>query len=392
MAFLVVAGVLWPDDLSLFEQYERILFSPGLLITDFFSVGGIGASLINAGLMGLLALGIIYYTKTSISGPTFAIVFTVAGFAMFGKTPVNVWPIPLGVALSAWYRKERFRSFLLAALFGTALGPVVSQIAFGLELGYPVGVGAGIACGVVLPGLASHVLHNHQGFCLYNIGFTCGILGMFVTAMLSLFGYKHELTFAWHEESQRELALLFTVYFSSMLILGIRGAKYFRSVFKQVGSLVTDFVYREGIDATFFNMGLVGLLGMAYIWAVGGHFNGPTLGAVMTMVGFAAFGKHPVNVFPIMLGVLLAALLSSRSPAEPAVLLGALFGTTLAPIAGGFGIIAGILAGTIHLGVVLHVGSFHGGMNLYNNGFAGGLVATLFICTIRWLHLHRTSE
>ncbi|MGM0600697.1 MAG: DUF1576 domain-containing protein [Candidatus Rifleibacteriota bacterium] len=392
MALLIIIGLFWSDGSSFFEGYKRILFAPGLLVTDFFAIGGVSASLINAGIMGLLTLGIIYYTGTSLSGPTLAIIFTVAGFSMFGKTPVNVWPVPVGVALSAWLRRENFRSFLLAALFGTALGPVVSHISFGIGLGYLVGIVAGIACGMVLPGLASHVLHNHQGFCLYNIGFTCGIIGMFATAILKMFGYETELAIAWHQESQQELVIVFSLYFGSMLLLGFKGIKYVPGIFKQIGSLVTDFVYRDGMDATLFNMGLVGLLGMAYISFVGGSFNGPTLGAVMTMVGFAAFGKHPRNIWPLMAGVFLAAIISSRSPAEPAVLLGALFGTALAPIAGGFGIIAGLLAGFVHLAVVLHVGTFHGGMNLYNNGFAGGLVATLFLCTIRWLHLHRKSE
>lgn len=392
MLSLVLIGFFWPQEENFWQSYKRIVFSPGILVSDYFEVGSVGAAIFNAGITGLLAVALIFFTKTLVSGPTIAAVFTIAGFAMFGKNPVNVWPVVLGVAFSAWLRRENFRSFILAALFGTALGPVVSHIAFGLKLGYVPGVLAGILVGIIIPGLASHLLHNHQGFCLYNMGFTCGIVGMLATSILKMFGHESRAFMSWHEGSQNELALVFSLYLFSMMLIGIKGIRYQRSLMQRPGTMITDFVYLEGIDVTFFNMGLVGLIGMGYIAMIGGQFNGPTLGGVFTMVGFAAFGKHPGNIWPIMLGVTAAAWLSMRSPADPIVLLGVLFGTTLAPLAGGFGIVTGFLAGFVHLAVVLHVGSFHAGMNLYNNGFAGGLVATMFICTIRWLHLHRRSE
>uniref|UniRef100_UPI000A82C2AA DUF1576 domain-containing protein n=1 Tax=Clostridium sp. NkU-1 TaxID=1095009 RepID=UPI000A82C2AA len=53
--------------------------------------------------------------------------------------------------------------------------------------------------------------------------------------------------------------------------------------------------------------------------------------------------------------------------------------TTLAPIAGEFGVIAGVIAGFLHSAAALNVGIVYGGMNLYNNGFAGGLIATFLV-------------
>ena len=61
--------------------------------------------------------------------------------------------------------------------------------------------------------------------------------------------------------------------------------------------------------------------------------------------------------------------------ADPPSQMAALFGATLAPIAGCFGAPAGVLAGFLHGSVVLRTGGFVGGVNLYNNGFSGGLVA-----------------
>jgi hypothetical protein len=56
-------------------------------------------------------------------------------------------------------------------------------------------------------------------------------------------------------------------------------------------------------------------------------------------------------------------------------LISALFGTTIAPIAGQYGPLVGIVAGILHLTVVTNIGVVHGGINLYNNGFSGGMVA-----------------
>ena len=75
----------------------------------------------------------------------------------------------------------------------------------------------------------------------------------------------------------------------------------------------------------------------------------------------------------------LASFLKIWEPDSLAVLLAALFGTSLAPVAGSFGWLAGILTGFIHLSVVMNVGYLHGGINLYNNGFSAGFVAAVLV-------------
>ncbi len=392
MAMLVLVGLIWPNPEGLIETYRQILLTPSVLITDYFVVGSVGTALINAGIVGLIAIALIHFNKTTMSGPTIAAVFTMAGFALFGKTPLNIWPIFVGVAISARIKKEKFRSLIVVALFGTALGPVVSQISFGLGLGYAIGILIGVIVGMLLPAMASHVLPNHQGFNLYNVGFTCGIIGVYVTAHLKMRGYTPELTLLWGEQAQLALAVFFTLYFATMILIGWSGREKAKKLWKLPGTLVTDFVSEQGFHATLYNMGLVGMMGMAYIALVGGSFNGPTLGGVFTIVGFGAFGKHIRNIWPLIVGVFLATYMSVWQASSPGPLLAALFGTTLAPIAGGFGWWIGIIAGGIHLVVVMHVGVFHAGLNLYNNGFAGGLVGTLFIAVSRWFRLDRSQS
>ena len=79
----------------------------------------------------------------------------------------------------------------------------------------------------------------------------------------------------------------------------------------------------------------------------------------------------------------LASQLKIWSITDPSSSLALLLSTTLAPIAGEFGVLAGILAGFLHSSVALNVGIVYGGMNLYNNGFAGGLVAIFLVPVIQ---------
>lgn len=98
---------------------------------------------------------------------------------------------------------------------------------------------------------------------------------------------------------------------------------------------------------------------------------------ILAVTGFAAFGKHPKNTIPVFLGVYLAGVLKIWEIDSTSFIIAGLFGTALAPLAGKFGPIAGIIAGFIHLSVSMNVTQVHGGLNLYNNGFSCGLVATV---------------
>jgi hypothetical protein len=100
---------------------------------------------------------------------------------------------------------------------------------------------------------------------------------------------------------------------------------------------------------------------------------------MLTVVGFSAYGKHLKNSIPIFAGVFLASLIQVWETDTTAVILAGLFGTTLAPIAGHYGPLAGIAAGFFHLSIVMNVIALHGGINLYNNGFSGGFVAAFLV-------------
>ena len=367
---------------------------PARLISDFIELRGIGAAFMNAALVALLALVIILATGVSLSGVTFATVFTVLGFGLFGKTPLNVLPIFLGVFLSSKIAKRSFKEYLVIALFGTALGPFVSFVAFeiGLSLTYSLlfAFGAGTIVGLLLPALAVSMLNMHQGYNLYNIGMTCGFLGIFLASLFKIRGIEYAKLSAWYSESHPLLMFILPALSVILIIAGLAidkklTLKNWIIILKVPGQLPSDFFSISSLGSGFFNAGLMGLLGSGFVYFTGSHFNGPVLGGVLTIMGFGAFGTHPKNSIPVMTGVILCAFCFGQQLNSPGVILAIIFSTTLGPISGQFGFPVGLIAGFIHMVMVSQTGTWHGAMNLYNNGFAGGLTATFLVAILHWL-------
>ncbi len=380
------AFLLSPAD-EIFRGSLTILTSPANLITDYFALASPGAALLNAGLMTYLAILIIRLSRVRITGPLVAAVFTMAGFSLFGKNLLNSIPIMAGVYLYALVSRTSFDRYLLQALFGTALGPLFSEVAFHLGLVQPIGLllgfAAGLFAGFVLTPLSMHMLRFHQGFNLYNIGFTAGIVGMFFIAVLRNFGIEIGLVNQVSSADNLPYILLLGILFLGMLVAGLRISGWrlagYGSLLRQSGRLAADFVTISGFGLTLVNMAVLGFLSTGYVLLVGGHLSGPVIGGIFTVVGFGAFGKHPRNVLPILLGVFLMGLVNHYEVDSTVMLLAALFGTTLAPISGHYGPLVGILAGMLHTAMVMNIGDLHAGMNLYNNGFSGGFIAAAMV-------------
>lgn len=377
-----------------------IIISPDILINDYVSIGGMGPAFLNSSMCVLVAIVLIRQAKTTVSGPVIAAIFTIAGFSLFGKNMVNIWPGLLGAWLYAHASRRPFGENILVALFGTALAPLASEVAFGLGIPAPlnmaVAFGAGALAGFLLAPVARHVLDFHQGYNLYNIGFAAGFIGTVIMSMLRAFGVPLSEGFHWAAcgpmQSLPYLAALFIAMIVAGIVMEPRWLEAYRRLLESPGRLVSDFVRYYGLGATLVNMGIMGLLASVIVLLMGGSWNGPVIGGILTITGFAAFGKHPRNALPPMAGAAAMALLSRYGLAAPASQLAVLFASTLAPLAGEFGPAAGLVAGAMHLVLVQVVGGLHGGLNLYNNGFAGGLTAGLLLPVLEWLRQWRRHE
>ncbi|MFO8070179.1 MAG: DUF1576 domain-containing protein [Alkalibacterium sp.] len=377
-----------------------ILTSPANLTTDYFALSNIGATLFNSGLMTAQAIALIRMTRAKVNGPIIAAVFTVAAFSFFGKNLYNSMPIILGAFAYARVTKIHPEKSLLGALFGTALGPLVSEITFniGLQLneGIIYGYIAGFIVGFIIPPLSKHFVSFTKGFSLYNIGFTSGVIGTVFTSVLRSMGKEIEPVSILSSGNNQSLTIVFLILFSLMLVGGLYlnsgTLDGYSDLIKHSGQLSTDFLRTNGFSVTLINMALLGYVSVSYILFHGGEINGPTIGGILTVVGFGAFGKHLRNVLPILIGVSLMGFLNGYDMSTTDIIIAGLFGTTIAPIAGRYGTRAGILAGALHLAVVTNTGYLHGGINLYNNGFSGGFVAALMIPLLEAIHYHQNKR
>ncbi|MFN5514791.1 MAG: DUF1576 domain-containing protein [Cyanobacteriota bacterium] len=386
----IIFGFFLSSPSEIFKGLLRIITTRDALITDYMGVGGVGAALVNAGLLTCFACALYRLNRASISGASIASLFLVLGFGLFGKNLLNVWPIIAGVFLYAKFRKEPFSAHINVACFGGALAPIFSEILYSTYLPFkvsiPLALFTALLLGFILSPVASQLFKTHDGFNLYNIGFTAGVTGSLVVALYKSYGFVPDPVMIWTSDNRGILTVFLATLFLSMPIVGLvldpRALRQLSVLVKLSGQAPTDFVAVVGLGATLVNMGLCGLLGLTYLLVIQAALNGPTIGAILTMVGFAAFGKHPLNIAPIMAGVFLGSLAKPWHFDEPAIVLATLFGTTLAPIAGRFGALWGIVAGFLHSSLALTVGFNHGGLNLYNNGFAAGIVAAVMVPVI----------
>lgn len=197
----IIFGLTQDTPKEIILGLQSILSNPDTLVSDYIGVGGIGASFVNSGLLTLMFLFMLYKMKHRAHGVTIAGILTISGFALFGKNLLNVWFVVFGVYLYSRYQKDNFSKYLVVALFGTALAPVATEIIFSSLLPYhlsiPLGILSGILMGFILPALATSMLNFHQGFNLYNIGFTSGLVGTVYVSILRSYGFVPEPRFIW---------------------------------------------------------------------------------------------------------------------------------------------------------------------------------------------------
>lgn len=394
-AGLVLLGFLIDPADEVLTGLKNICISDAMLITDYMATAGLGAALVNAGLVSLMGLAILYFSRDPANGFTIVTMALMAGFSLFGKNPLNIIPIILGTWLYAKLKQEHFSKYSSVSLLATALAPVVSYLAFHKEKPLPLlAVAMGLLIGFVMPPLAAYTFRVQNGMNLYNAGFACGVLGLVLVPVLTALGHGPKPVLHWATQYNLPLAVGLLVFCIGLIAVGLardaRGAwQSYRRLLRTSGRLPSDYLRAFGTSAVCINMGVNGLLAAGYILAVGGDLNGPTLGGILTVMGFSAYGKHARNIAPVILGVLLGNLVNQIPLDNPSMQMAGLFGTTLAPISGVFGWPFGILAGLLHSSVVVYSGSALEGMNLYNNGFSGGLIAIVLYPILMALVYHR---
>ena len=385
LLFLISFMLNTPAEIA--EGMITIIMSRDALITDYFELASYGAAFFNAALVMGSAIFMMYRLKMHFTGLTMAVLFINVGFALFGKNPVNVLPIIVGTWLYAKAHRTSMNRYIYTALFGSCLSPLVTEMGyllpFSATLNFLLAILIGVFVGFILPPLAMHTASMHMGYNLLNMGFAAGLLAFVIVCILQSLGLSCNSVFIWKAGRPGYLILGLYGYFLLTFFFGFllngKSVKGLIKLWRHPGRAVADFVMMDGEGVTLMNMGMVGVISTTYILLIKGDLSGPVIGAILTAFGFAAFGVHVKNFPPVLFGVFLSTFLNDYTPVTPGIQLAAVFASGLAPIAGQFGVIAGILAGMLHAAVVMCSSSLYGGLNLYNNGFSTGLVAIVMV-------------
>jgi hypothetical protein len=401
----LVAAVCMPDRSTMFSGLWKILSSTAKISTNYFSVGGYAGTFLNMGLVGLVSLLLFVVLKgTPNNVSTLAFLLTV-GFGSWGINVLNIWPTILGVVIYGLVKKEKMSSLVNAMLFSTGIAPIISE----LLLRYPsteyigfnwIGLGLALVVGFVigffLPAGLAHSPKVHKGFDLYSAALPIGMTAFLLNATLfNTLGLKVDAlstSGSMEVASQMTVNIFCGIVFGLCIVfaflLGCKPKDYWRLLSDP--ELVTNFSGTYGNATFLMNMGVFGLFILGYYNLIGAPFNGITFGIIFCMVSTCNSGSHPGNVWPIMLGYVVASTVAgwiaplvggnfTLAINAQAICVGLCYANGLSPIADKYGWRYGFIAAVLHYLLVTSVPKLHGGFCLYNGGFTAALICLIFV-------------
>ena len=421
-------AMLHTGETDLIKDYINILVSPCPLITDYFVIGSLPATLLNAGLCGLLCTALLYifdkgaYTATNLAG-----FFLVIAHCFYGLTLVNMILPMMGIFFYCQVTKQSISEELDIAMFSTSFGPFISELLFrypfSKQLVFMIGKQAvsitgllsailiAILLGFAIPAMLPGAKLLHKGFNLYNGGLACGLLGMFLFAfMYKTMGLPEPQSIKGSKTVDYRL-FSNTFFIIVFLICLIKGWLMNGKTFKGYGQIIdesghnVDFLSKYDPALTWLNMGIYGLFIVACFDVIvvifdGVSWTGPTFGVTIAAITFAAAGQHPRNVFPIFIGYAVLYFLVNSicaiygrpmmwSLATQGYICALAFATGLCPFSGVHGIIGGILAGMISAILCPNTVTMHGGLMLYNGGLNAGITAIILTPILALYEKHK---
>ncbi len=200
IVFAVCLAAARMMDKNCFRQYKGLIKSTGYKC-DFTAQYGIPATLVNMGLYGIfiliyynvvqgmtLADGSLVFTGAKFTGATMGAIMCMYSFVAMGQTPRTVFPIMIGYAVASLLPFGLFaagvvpdqswtlttQGILIGLCFASGLAPITGRYGF-----IP-----GVIAGMMHALLVTSVPLLHGGFCLYNGGFTAGIVAFLLGPVL----------------------------------------------------------------------------------------------------------------------------------------------------------------------------------------------------------------
>lgn len=399
-AAFLVAAFLMPDRGTMLTGFWQILSQPCKVTTNYFSVGGFAATFLNMGLVALIMAALFHVTKTKVNNVSTLAFFLTLGFCSWGIHVINMWFTMLGVVVANLIKKEKFYANVNAMLFTTGVAPIISELlvryphaeTIGFNaLGIVLAVAAGIVVGIIVSAGLPHSPSVHKGLNLYSAALPVGMSMFFLNGMLykvlgvELPGATGDMAVASQSIVNSFCIILFALCVVAALAMG--AGKDYWNLLKNP-SQVSNVSGTLGNGVLLMNVGVYGLFILAYYNLIGASFNGVTFGLIFCMLCTCNSGSRPTNVWPIMLGYVVASAVTGwLSPLlggsftlavnAQAIVTGLCYANGLSPICDKYGWAYCFVASMIHYCLVTLVPGLHGGFCLYN----GGLTA-IFVCVI----------
>ena len=384
---MIIMSFFYDSPWEILFGLSKIISANDVFATDYTHIASVGSALFNSGLVVMINIYILRKMNLKLNGMIVSALFLLCGFSFVGKNIYNIWPFYIGGYIYSRVNKLEYKNTIVNSMYTTSLAPVISVVSYTFSANAIAAVILSYLCGIfigyIMPELASRMLTAHAGYNLYNTGFAAGFVAITANSLFNMFGMPVDPKNIVSPEFNMPILILFTVYFLLLIILGYshnnESFEGYGKLMSYSGKLITDYTRICGFSVTMVNMGIIGLIALAYIILMDGGFNGPTIAALLTLVGFSSCGNHPRNTISILVGVAVASKLVNINMSTTSIVISGLFGTTLAPIVGDFGFVCGLFLGPIHLALVSNIGSLHSGLNLYNNGLSGGIIAMLIV-------------
>ena len=399
----LIAAFCMPDRADMLTGLWRILSSPTLSSTNFFSLGGFSATFLNMGLVGLICTALYRLPGEKPNHAATLVTVLTTGFGSWGIHILNMWPTILGVCLHALVKKEKLGTHTNAMLFSTGLAPFISELMVrypnpevvgftpgGMALALVIGIFAGF----FLPAGLDNSPRIHKGFALYSAALPVGMTAFFLYAILykapgvAVPGSVSELHVAAPGIVNTFCIILFSSFVVISILMGTTWKQYWRLLLDP--DPVVNFSATYGNGPMLMNVGLYGLYILMYYNIIGAEFNGVTFGVIFCMLSTCNSGTHPGNIWPITLGYSIASQIFQRiAPMvggdyvqylhSQAIVVGLCYANGLSPISDKYGWFYGLVAAMAHFCMVTTVPQLHGGMCLYNGGFTAALVCLLIL-------------
>ena len=403
-AFLIGAFCM-PDRGEMFTGLVNILTQPSKLTASYFAIGGYAATFLNMALVGFICLLLfVAFKGNPNNASTLAFILTL-GFGSWGINILNIWPTVFGVMVYCLVKKEKFGANVNAMLFSTGIAPLITDLMIRYPHAEPVGfnlpgillaLAVGFVIGFFLPAGLAHSPKVHKGFDLYSAALPIGMTAFFLNA--TLFKTLGVALPAGAPAEQLQVAspvivntfcgILFGLCVVFAFVLGCKPKDYWKLLTDP--AQVSNFSSTYGNATFLMNVGVFGLFILGYYNLIGATFNGVTFGIIFCMLSTCNSGSHPGNVWPIMLGYVVASTVCGwLSPLvggtftlainAQAICVGLCYANGLSPIADKYGWHCGAVAAVMHYLLVTSVPTLHGGFCLYNGGFTAALICIILV-------------